>query len=268
MSDHGFPSNLSWRHHWRFEQLFEGCVMKPHYSTKILTVVFLAVAGTASHATTLNPGGSTMVTGTTEAANPELAGTIINDGVLTSNGVGLPANSNFAVRLQVQNRVVKSGMNLTLIFAPRILEDLLLSLGPFLVDRVVMFGFGSFDIDASYRVDDVGDRGPTAASRSADGNVLDFQFGFPLPITSSIAVLPSEESYFFSLRTDATAFENTGRLAIFGRAVGDNSNTYRLDVAGLAVPFEAITAVPLPASAPLLLGGLALVFGVRRKNNS
>ena len=235
---------------------------------KKIIAVIAAVVGfgtTQIVAATLAPGDTIALPGSTLASNPELAGTIINDNVLTSNAVGLPANSNFVVRLRAQNRVVRSNTDGTLIFAPRIREDIMISQGPFLIDRVVLTGFGAYDIDASFRVDDEGDRGPTSASRSANGDVLSFGFGFPLPITSSLfGAPPSEESYFFSLKTDATAFQNTGRISIFGRAAGDDFNTYRLDVAGLAVPTEHVPAVPVPATAVLIISGLCLIAGLRR----
>jgi hypothetical protein len=173
--------------------------------------------------------------------------------------VGVPDLPFLFARFEVQNRVVESAVDGTMVFMPRILFGANVTTGNLLVDRVEMFGFGDFSIDASYRTDGLGDRGPTFASRSADGETLDFTFGFPLVINSLVGGV-LEESYFFALKSDATAFENTGRISIFARAEGDDFNTYRFDVGGLAVP----TVVPLPASLPLLASVLIGAFGVVR----
>ena len=119
-----------------------------------------------------------------------------------------------------------------------------------------------FAIDATYRTDGPGDRGPTFGSRSGDGEELSFDVGFPLFINNLFAG-PQEDSYFFALKTDATTLENTGRLSIFAEAVGDpvQGREYRFDVGGLSVPTET-SAVPLPTTFPLLATvacGLALI---------
>jgi hypothetical protein len=75
-------------------------------------------------AVTLAPGGSVLLAGTTVAAEPELAGTILNDDVQTQTlriyGNDLP----FANGTSLQSRVVRSTSDRNLIFAPRLLTRL------------------------------------------------------------------------------------------------------------------------------------------------
>lgn len=237
------------------------------YVFKGLAVAALIVGlgDTSTRAAPLAPGDTILMTGSTVASNPELAGVVQQDMILQSNTRQVPPEANPLVNFadfDVQNRVVQSDADATMIFAPRILFGRNVTIYPLLVKRVEMWGFGDFAIDATYRTDGLGDRGPTTGSRSADGQTLSFDFGFPLFINNLVAG-PQEESYFFSLKTDAMAFENTGRLSIFAEAVGDTvaGREYRFDVGGLAVPTE-ISPVPLPASLPLLAiaaCGLALL---------
>ena len=74
----------------------------------------------------------------------------------------------------------------------------------------------------------------------------------------------TEESYPFALKTDATSFENSGRLSIFARAVSDDFNTYRFDVGGMAVPTDIVSPIPLPASFVFVLSGLGIIAGFTR----
>lgn len=236
----------------------------------------LAICATAltlglqsADATPLTPGGSIVMTGTTSASQPELIGSVVEDGILTTNTVGVPTLPVLFAYFNVQNRVTESSADGTMIFAPRITGAGNVTQGNLLVDRMILSGYGLSSIDAAYRTDGAGTRGPTAASRSADGDILDFTFGFPLVFSNLVGGV-AEDSYFFSLKTNATEFENTGRLSIFARAEGDNFNTYRFDLGGIAVPVlpDTTPTIPLPAGLPLLIGGLAALtsLGARRRN--
>ncbi|MEP2427198.1 MAG: VPLPA-CTERM sorting domain-containing protein, partial [Tateyamaria sp.] len=113
-----------------------------------------------------------------------------------------------------------------------------------------------------YRTDGLGDRGPSFADRSADGNTLDFDFAFPL-VVGNLSESIKEESHFLRIKTEATHFENTGRATIFGRHVDYPDQTFRLHYSSLAVP--TLAPVPLPASFLLMLGGFGAFFGLRWK---
>ncbi|WP_299785091.1 hypothetical protein [uncultured Marivita sp.] len=233
--------------------------MSFHFRFSALSTLAAILSASAVGAATLAPGDSILVTGTTAAANPELAGVVIQDTIVSTPNVGVPDLPFLFARFEVQNRVVRSAVDGTMVFMPRILFGANVTAGNLLVDRVEMFGLGNFAIDANYLTDAPGDRGPTTASRSADGETLDFGFGFPLVINNLFSGV-REESYPIALKTDATAFENSGQISIFARAQGDDFNTYRFDVSGIAVP-----VVPLPSPLLMLLSGLGLMVGLRLK---
>ena len=243
------------------EHLSEGTTMKHSSIRKFAFGAVLACLPVVAVAATLSPGGMIMVPGTTVAAQPVLGGTVINDDVQTQFiDIVSPF---FAIGTDVQNRVVRSSTDGTLIFAPRILTVFNNTGANFLVDRMVLTGFGDFAVDAAYRTDGLGDRGPTNASRSADGNTMTFDYGFPL-IGSNLAPNPQESSYFLSLNTAATAFTLEGRISIFARQLDHPGETYRFDFGNIAVP--AVAAVPLPASWLLLASALGMVGLAKRRN--
>ncbi len=239
--------------------------------TVAVFVLVAGLSGTEAQAASLTPGDTILVTGSTAASHPELVGIVQQDTILRTNTRQIPPEANPLVNFadfEVQNRVTQSNADATMIFGPRILFGRNVTSFPLLVNRVELWGFGSFAIDASYRIDDVGDRGPTFGARSADGQTLTFEFGFPLFVNNLFAG-PQEESHFFSLKTDATAFENTGRLSIFAEAAGDpvQGREYRFDVGGLAVPSE-MSPVPLPTSLPLLAIAACGLTLLRRRSGT
>jgi len=221
----------------------------------ILAAGFLA-APTFAVAAPLGFGDTIGLTGTTSAANPELAGTIIFDEQEFQSVTPDPAVWFSQIATSLQKRVVQSDADGSLIFAPRIISTFNISFDQFLIDRLQISGFGTFDIDAAYRTDGLGDRGPTSASRSADGDMLTFDFGFPL-VVSNLNPNPQEDSYFLSLNTDATAFSLDGRASVFARHLGFPGETFRFDFGGVPVPIS-VPAVPLPSSMVLLLGALGI----------
>ncbi|MGB3553016.1 MAG: hypothetical protein WBA25_00065 [Jannaschia sp.] len=198
----------------------------------------------------LAAGDTVFLPGTTVAAEPGLGGTVINDNIV-SDFIGLDANGFFGIGVDIQNRVVRSTLDGSLIFMPRVLTTFNNSGGNFLVDRMTLFGFGGYDVDVNYRTDGLGDRGPTSATRSGDGQDLIFDFGFPL-VGSNLFQNPREDSLFLSLNTDERAFSLTGRISVFARHIDYPGQTYRFDYGGIAVP----APVPLPASFLLLLAAL------------
>lgn len=238
--------------------------MKNMLKTSLLAAA-IAVAGSITQAATLLLGGTSSVTGTTAAADPELPGTVENDDILTSFLRIPDPGSPFGVGFDIQNRVIESDTTGTLNFGPRILFGANITVGNFLIDSLQLYGYGDFETDVAYRTDGLGDRGPTFAERSADGEMLNFGFGFPLVVGNLVQSI-KEESYFLSIKTNATHFENTGRASILGRHIAHPGQTFRLDYSGLAVP--ALAPVPLPASVLFLLGGLGALFGLRRRSSN
>lgn len=232
--------------------------------TASLALAFVVASGFAQ-AATLAPGSMIFLPGTDGVTNPELDGAELQDEVLTTNVVTIPEGTLFPAFFDVQNRVVASNADGSLVFLPRILPGANATLGDLLVDRVEISGFGDFVIDAFFRVDGPGDRGPTTASRSGDGDILTFDFGFPLVIGNLVGEV-REESFPIALNTEASAFANIGRLSVFARAQGDDFNTYRFDLGGIAVP--TMVPIPVPASVLLLLSGVLGLFGVRRLSST
>lgn len=217
---------------------------------------------TFAAAVPLGFGDTVPLAGTTAAAEPDLAGTVRNDNVI-SDFIHIGPTTIFAIGAELQNRVVESSSDGTMIFAPRLSTTFNNTGGNFLVDRLVLYNFGDFDVDVNYRTDGLGDRGPTSASRSADGNTLTFDYGFPL-VGSNLFQNPQEDSYFLSLNTDATAFSLDGHISVFARHVNYPGNTYRFDFANIAVPIVA--PVPLPASLLFLASALGIGGILRRRN--
>ena len=87
-------------------------------------------------ATPLNPGDMIPMPGNTLAAEPVLGGVVINDDVQHLL-LGIPGAADiFAIGTDVQNRVFRSSIDGTLIFAPRILTAFNNTSTNFLVDRM------------------------------------------------------------------------------------------------------------------------------------
>lgn len=229
----------------------------------------IAMAATQSLAAQMNPGDTIFIPGSTAESAPHTTGAIVQDELLNSDILYIPAGQNTAAAgLEVHNRVVRSAADGTMVFMPRVDFGFNITSSLLLVDRIEMFGFGDYEIDASYRTDLEGDRGPTTGTRSANGETLDFTFEFPL-LLSNLFQGPHESSYHFALATDATGYQNTGAMSVYARSVEGDFSSYRFDVFGLAVPRDAPqhpdpAPVPLPASVLLLLSGLGATYRLRR----
>lgn len=228
----------------------------------LCAAALLTFGASQAGALPLTAGDTIAMTATTVAETPELAGSVVNDDLIFAD---LDSADLFAAGYNVQNRVVDSALLDTLIFGPRLRDPVntLGTVGILYIDGFSISGYGDFAVDASYRTDGLGDVGPTSASRSADGDTLTFDFGFPL-VNHYLAEEVHQTSYFLSLVTDATAFENTGIMTIFGRGSLDPTTRIEVQVGGIAVPVAA-PAVPLPASAFLLIGALGGVAGMKRR---
>lgn len=225
------------------------------------------MASESANATLLAPGESIFLAGTTVALQPELAGTVILDDVNYA-GVSPSGNGAFQVGFDITNRVIRSNFDNSLIFSPRIESVLNNTSGNFLVDRVVVNGFTDFFLDVDYRTDGLGDRGPTTSSRSADGDQLTFDFFFPL-LVSNLFANPQEDSYFFSINSNATAYTTTGSLSIFGRHLSYPGETFEVSYTGLAVPTaDNVAEVSEPGSLALHLTSLACLLGCTRSRRN
>lgn len=229
------------------------------YMTGIALVCLPAFASAAP----LGFGDTVFLPGTTAFAEPDLAGSVLNDNIIVDT-MHVNDTAFGLIGTSVQNRVVRSSTDGTLIFGPRLLTATNITFSPFLIDRVELYNFGDFDVDVNYRADGPGDRGPTQASRSADGDTLSFDFGFPL-VGGNLSET-QENSYFFSLNTEATAYSLDGRMSVFARHLDRPGETLRFDFSDIAVP--DVAPVPLPGSLLMLMSALGLGGAALRRRKT
>lgn len=205
---------------------------------------------TGAQAVALNqPVGNfadTALTGTTVAARPELAGTVLEDEITAFNFNGVSGT--------VQNRVVRETATGTLDFYWKI--NVTSSDTGAGIEAFRLGNFGYTDItDADWRIDGLGTVAPTTgrlfnalANPSGDINFL-----FDTP------VLAGQSSNFFFLHTSATDYAKTGT---FDLLCGPSDC-----ISGQTATF-APSAVPEPASVALTVAGLAMVAWTARRRTA
>ena len=227
----------------------------------VIAAAALAVMGAPAVAAPLSPGSVIFPTGTTSAADPDLAGTVINDNLITAT-FGGPL---IIARYNVQNRVVRSTNLGSLIFAPRIRDPFNNGFASrFEIVAFRLTGFGDAMLsDVEFRTDGPYDKGPTSVSRSNDGDILTFRYGDPLLNDALNPPGVRDESYFPSIKTTATHFRNIGTMTLLGRSsdADPDDPLQSVTIRGIAVP----AVIPLPASGVLLIGGLAGLGALARR---
>lgn len=150
----------------------------------------------------LVPGAGTGLSGTTVGDAPELAGPIIRDVALPVQVFG--AGQVLLYQAVLQDRVVQSALTGELHFYRRLLNTNGSLNGQ--LSSVQTTGFAGWETDVEWRLDGLGDVGPSRAQRSADGNILAFLFGNP--------IFAPEETTFFFAATNAEAFDTSGQVAV------------------------------------------------------
>ncbi len=211
------------------------------------------VLGTSAEAALIAPGSSTLLSGTTVAAQPALAGTVLQD-VLEPFTINLGAGS--SVNGYVQDRVVRETGSGTLDFYYRLFNGIdpcgctLSSQGSIGVSG--RSGFSGVTTDVNYRTDGLGTVAPSGASRTANGS--DILFGF-----LSNPVVPGESSLFYFVKTNATAYNDlgTGTLIGFNASGGFGQTQF--------ATFEPVAPVPLPAASWLFASGLLGLAALGRR---
>ena len=209
----------------------------------------LGVYAAPASAVLLNPGDILPLPGTTLAAEPQLAGTVLIDELIPfsfSAGTGLGN-----ITGNVQQRIVRSSVDGTLDFYWRIMND------PSSAAAIGSFRIGNFvspEYNANWRIDGLGVLGPDHAHRFAGSQdtFVNFLFG-------GGGLLPNESSNFFFLDTSATNYAKTAMFDMTGTGTGP-----------ISAQFAAYSpsAVPIPAAVWLFGSGLLGLIGVSRRKKS
>lgn len=233
--------------------------MKPVKQLIWTTLVVFGLHG-AAVAAVVNPGAVVNLSGTTAAANPNLAGVVQNDNLIAYSIA--PFNPFQTIGGNVQNRVAESTNLGSLVFAPRIRDTFNIASTSAEIFAFVLDGYAGWHTDIDYRTDGLGDKAPDSVSRSVDGDQLTFRYSDPIQVDG---ILPGvqEESLFPSILTDATQYSLDGTMTIYMMLNGNPNDVRSVTVRGLAVP----SAVPLPAPLALLASALGLL-GLRRRGGA
>jgi len=199
----------------------------------------------AALAVPVAPGsGPVVLPGTSLAADPSLAGSVLADVTTAWSSPVDPMYGFPGAQGQLQSRVVREAGSGTLDFYWRISVDgvsypndvpLALTISGLSLSS---FGGGA-GFDADWRSDGTGDVAPADAIATSNAVTWDFPAGGFGPATSSL---------FVFLRSTATTFDSAATASFGATATG----TF------------APSAVPEPAGAGLALAGLALLAAARR----
>ena len=188
------------------------------------------------------------ISGTTVADRPELAGVVLEDLLtpFTISGAGETLSG------MIQNRVVRS-VDGTIDFYWTIRPDA--GQGDISAFRVA--GFEGFSLDADWRIDGSFTVAPDIARYFGEGSgAVNFLF-----ITDEVgndAAGGFENSRFFFLDTNATAYNFTGKFDLLCADLGCISETYS----------TWAPAVPIPAAVWLFGSGLLGFIGIARRKKS
>jgi hypothetical protein len=223
-----------------------------HVGGAMALVTALLLPGPAAADVLLSGVPLSLPTGTSTAAEPSLAGVIIED---RSDAFSF-AGASGTVSGSIQSRVVRA-VDGTVDFYWRVFSNAGSS------DDIRSFRLG--DIFASeYRVnwrnDGEGDLAPSSAYRFTGTQEANFNFNFDHrgDLGGTLGLSAGQSSYFMFLDTDATSYAFTGLMD-----VADMTHTHISSTFSTFAP--VVEAVPEPASLALVVLALALLPLRRRR---
>ncbi|CAN5920451.1 hypothetical protein BH11PSE8_BH11PSE8_36730 [soil metagenome] len=192
---------------------------------------------------------------TTLAAQPFLQGHVLED-ELISFSLAVSPGSMDMITGTVQQRVVREDASGTLDFYWRVTEVNGGTLGSFRVG-----GFAATTFDADYRIDGLGDVGPTSLRHFAAGTggaTDDYSANFNFSDAAD-PLSSGKSSKFMFLHTDATHYAKTGFMDLAGTGTVTASATF---AAFSPAP------VPEPQTYALMLAGLGAVAMTARRRKT
>ncbi|HET8693846.1 MAG TPA: PEP-CTERM sorting domain-containing protein [Aquabacterium sp.] len=207
-----------------------------------LSVITLAVGVLAQSAGAVTltepvspaPFADTALLGTSSAARPELAGTVLEDDLTAFSFSGISGT--------VQNRVVRETSSGTLDFYWKVDVDPASTAGGVSAFRLDQFGYDNIK-DADWRSDGLGS---VAASTGRLFNVSSYPTG-DVNFLFGDGIRAGSSSYFFFLHTDAVNYARTARFDLV--STSDS-------ISGLNSTFAP--AVPEPSTYGLVASGLVV----------
>ncbi|MFT3867413.1 MAG: VPDSG-CTERM sorting domain-containing protein [Nibricoccus sp.] len=202
-----------------------------------------------SQAVTLVYDTNVALPGTTVAVRPELAGTIIEDDIVSPFQITMASGG--LITGSIQERVVRSTATGTLDFYWKVNVDAN-SAGPLSYFRIGNILGSSYDAD--WRIDGLGDVGPDSAhlfGGSYTGlGYINFYF--------SDGLGAGQSSNFMFVHTDATEYDKSGLM--------DVADAGTVHISQLFNTYAPVTPVPDAGATLMLLGvGLSSLAFLRRR---
>lgn len=217
--------------------------------SKMFVAAALGLSALPAHAVLLNPGDILPLPGTTVAAEPQLAGTVVIDELIPfSFSAGVGAGN---ITGTTQQRIVKSSVDGTLDFYWRVTNDANSSaaIGSFRIGNFV-----SPEYNANWRIDGLGTVAPDSAHRftGAQDSFVNFLFTG----ATGGGLQAGQDSNFFFFDTTATNYAKTAFFDLTGTGVG-----------GISGPFAAYSPAPVPEpeTYAMMLAGLGMLGFVAKR---